>query len=109
MAENKKLTLAKYTLLETYYSLMGSPEAAKLMREYGKQRQLEKLEKKLANSKSEDKYKIKREILLVKAKHWWSSKSFKEQWAMEKEAKRLGIKFDDYLIEEYKKAINHKI
>lgn len=105
MTENKKLKYWKVVMKGTYLSLMGSPEAAKLMREYGKQRQLEKLEKKIANSKSEDKDKIKREILLVKAKYWWSSKSFKEQWAMEKEAKRLGIKLDDYLIEEYKKAI----
>ncbi|MCL4373904.1 hypothetical protein M1367_03450 [Candidatus Marsarchaeota archaeon] len=69
------------------------------------QDKVEKLEKKLANSRPRDKDKIGREILLVKAKYWWPSKSFKEQLAMEKEAKRLGIKLDDYLIDEYKKAI----
>ncbi len=105
MAEEKKITWWEYLLKETYLSLMGSPEAAKLIRGFNKQRKLEKLEKKLANPKPENRATVEKEILLVKAKYWWWSKSFKEQLAMEKEAKRLGIALDDYLIGEYKKAV----
>jgi hypothetical protein len=67
------------------------------------QDKVRKLEEKLAKAKPKDKPKMEREILLFKAKHWWLRKPFKEQWAMEKGAKRLGIKLDDYLIEEYTK------
>ena len=66
---------------------------------------VENLEKKLSGSKPEEKLKIKREILLLKARYWWSVKSFKEQFAIEKEAKRQNIKLDDYLIEEYGKMV----
>ncbi len=105
MAEGRKIKYWEVVLKGTYLSLMGSPEASKLMREYGEQKKLEKLEKKLANSESADRAKIEKEILLVKARYWWSAKSFKEQLAIEKEAKRLGIKLDDYLIEEYGKMV----
>ena len=105
MVEQKKLKYWEVVLKETYLSLMGSPEAAKLMREYGKQSKLEKLEKKLAKSRPEDKDKIRREILFVKAKFWWSRKGLKEQWILEKRAKQLGIKLDDYMIGEYTKTI----
>jgi hypothetical protein len=105
MAEGKKITWKEFLIKGLYYDLMGSSEAAKLLRQFNEQRQLEKLEKKLAKAKPEDKAKIEREILLVKAKYWWWRKSFKEQWAMEKEAKRQKIKLDDYLIEEYVKTI----
>ncbi len=105
MAEGKKITWWEYLLKGTYFGLMGMKEAADLRRAWIAQKQLEKLEKKLTKAKPEDKAKIEREILLVKAKYWWWKKSFKEQLAMEKEAKRLGIALDDYLIEEYKKAV----
>ena len=47
MVEEKKLKYWKVVLKGTYLSLMGSPEARKLMQEYGEQVRTEKLRKKL--------------------------------------------------------------
>ena len=46
MAEDKKLTFWKVVLKGMYLSLMGSPEARKLLKEYGEQVKAEKLRKK---------------------------------------------------------------
>jgi hypothetical protein len=89
MAERKKLPLAKYMLLSTYYTLIGDRRKAwDMMLERRQQR----MQEKLAKAKPEDRPKIEREILLFKAKQLWLSKPFKEQLAMEKEAKRFKTK-----------------
>ena len=111
MGAKKRIPLWKQVIAG---SILGTlePDWAYQIREQWKQQvirdKIDKLEKKLAESKPENRLKIEREILLIKAKHWEYGKSFKEQWAIEKEAKRRGIKVDDYLIEEYKKQLNHK-
>ncbi len=106
MAEDK-VPLWKAAISDSILGTLFPEWALKIQDQWKKQTfqdKVRKLEEKLAKAKPKDRSKIERKILLFKAKQWWFSKPFKEQLAMEKEAKRLKIKLDDYLIE-YKKAI----
>lgn len=107
METKNRIPFWKATLaLTSLGSLM--PNQVWILRQWRKQvaeDKVENLEKKMLVSTPEEKLKIKREILLLKARYWWRAKSFKEQFAIEKEAKRRNIKLDDYLIEEYGKMV----
>ncbi len=108
MEAKKRIPLWKVALANSIAGTLAPDWARGVrvqLREQVAEDKIKKLEKKLTNSTSEEKSKIEKEILLFKARKWWGSKSFKEQWAMEKEAKRQKIKLDDYLIEEYVKTI----